>query len=92
MSEDEATAPNHLYKWQLEVETHGKAAFPSKGAGPTVRMSSHDCGGRMRVSVRSATFEKSRGVLCTGVGMSYAFIRAHRDAFDQPDVGLSLPW
>ena len=30
MSEDEATAPNHLDKWQLEVETHGKAAFPSK--------------------------------------------------------------
>lgn len=24
---------NHLYKWQLELETHGDAAFPDKG-GP----------------------------------------------------------
>ncbi len=22
---------NHLYKWQLELETHGEAAFPGKG-------------------------------------------------------------
>ncbi|NJN36473.1 MAG: transposase [Nitrospiraceae bacterium] len=22
---------NHLYKWQLELETHGNAAFPGKG-------------------------------------------------------------
>ena len=22
---------NHLYKWQLELEMHGEAAFPDKG-------------------------------------------------------------
>jgi transposase len=22
---------NHLYKWQMELETHGEAAFPGKG-------------------------------------------------------------
>lgn len=22
---------NHLYKWQLELETHGETAFPGKG-------------------------------------------------------------
>jgi transposase-like protein len=49
---------NHLYRWQLELEKHGDAALPGRGAVPTVRMNSRGYGERMRASARSGTFLK----------------------------------
>ena len=33
---------NHLYKWHLELETHGDAAFPGKGGGRACQRSSNN--------------------------------------------------
>lgn len=49
---------NHLYKWQLELETHGDATFPGKGGRAHSTDERPAYGGKMHASARSATFIK----------------------------------
>jgi transposase-like protein len=46
---------NHLYKWQTGWRPMARPRSLAKAAAPTVPMSSHDCGGRMRASARRVT-------------------------------------
>jgi putative transposase len=63
---------NRLYKWQEQIRAKGPEAFPGSG---------RQSGESEQLRRGAGHFKKSRGVLCQGVGVRYAFIREHEAMF-----------